>query len=290
MTARAPGPDFIGIGTRRCASSRMHQVLNAHPQVQKPTSGLHVFSEARQDNSGGYQSAFPAGDTDGEGKVRVDLSVSYLYPEYAASCAAAIAAQLPHVRLFATLRDPVARAYSDYMRSIMLKEIDPQLDFIAACEAYPVYIERSRYLPLFQPYWDHFGPNSVKLFLYEEMRRDPAAFYTDVAAYFGIDPVPFMTPAKGETGHAHAVRSQGLQRVILSGKKTMRRAARAMGMNDAWTGVTRVLQPAYQKLLRLNGREVKITDAEIAYASDRLGADTRAFMAAADLRDTLDWR
>ena len=37
-------PDVIGIGTRRCGSSWLHDVLNRHPQVGKPPNGLHFFS------------------------------------------------------------------------------------------------------------------------------------------------------------------------------------------------------------------------------------------------------
>lgn len=282
-----PGPDFIGIGARRCASTRMHQVLNAHPSVIKPEKGTHFFSENGGGEVGQYLQTFPVTERN---SIRVDLSVSYLYPEYAEAAATSISKHRPEARLFATLRDPVARSYSDYMRSIMLKEIDGSIDFISACEANPAFIERSRYLPLFTPYWDRFGSESVELFLYEDLRRDKQAFYRQVAAYFSIDAAPFFETIGGETGHAHALRSQALQTVVLGGKTAMRRGARAVGMERAWTGATRVLQPAYQKILRLNGREVKITKREIAYAMSRLGQDTAEFMKAARLPQMVGWR
>lgn len=265
----------------------MHQVLNAHPSVVKPENGTHFFSENGDSEIDQYLQTFPV--TDG-GSVRVDLSVSYLYPEFAEMAASSIARNRPEAQLFCTLRDPVARSYSDYMRSIMLKEIEGSLDFISACEANPVFIERSRYLPLFSSYWDRFGREGVKLFLYEDLRRDKQAFYHDVAAFFGIEAAPFFQKIGGETGHAHGVRSQALQAVVLGGKTAMRRSARAIGMEQAWTGVTRTLQPAYQKILRINGREVKITEREISYVMDRLGQDTAEFLKAAGLTETVGWR
>ena len=281
------GPDFIGIGARRCASSRMHQMLNAHPDVVKPERGTHFFSENQGAEVEEYLETFPVPTSN---IVRVDLSVSYLYPEFAPNVASAIAEFRPEAQLFATIRDPVARTYSDYLRSIMLDEIDASMDLISACEAHPEFVERSRYLTLLDPYWNLFGREGVKLFLYESLRNDKNAFYHELAEYLGITATPFLAPVKGETGHAHAVRSPALQKILLSTKGAMRTGARITGLNPVWTGVTRALQPAYQKILRMNGREREITNREITYLLDRFGRDTAEFIKAANLTEIAKWR
>lgn len=286
-TADRAGPDFIGIGTRRSASTNMHQLLNAHPEVEKPDVGLHAFTTAGIDGADVYRAAFPVRT---DGKTRADISVSYLYPEHAPNAARDIAQHFPDARLFATLRDPVARAFSDYMRSVMLKEIDGAMGFRAACEAHPEFIERSRYIRLLEPYWDTAGQDGVKLFFYEAMRRDKRAHYAEMARFFEIGLEPFLAPIKGETGHAHAVRSDSLQRIVLNSKTALRGGARRIGMERPWNAVTRALQPVYQKVLRLNGREVSISAEEIAYVTDKLGHDTHRFMVAACVTDDLGWQ
>jgi hypothetical protein len=37
-------PDVFGLGCQRCATSWLHDVLNAHPEVGKPPKGVHFFS------------------------------------------------------------------------------------------------------------------------------------------------------------------------------------------------------------------------------------------------------
>ena len=268
-------PHYIGIGTRRCASSRTHELLSAHPEVLKPDRGQHYFSQNHHKGLDWYRQQFEAA---GQEIITVDISVSQLYPELAEISAERIKEFSANPNLFAILRNPVKRAYSDYARSIMLCEIDTKLSFIDACHRHPEFIERSKYHKLLTPYWERFGVENIKLFYFEDMFSDPDTFFNGMAAYFGINSEPFLNHVDGETGHGHASKSPTLQRLILGGKSALRSGARKLGVETGWNTVTRTFQPVYQKMLRLNAREIKMSPQEYDYAYGLLKKDIDAFV------------
>ena len=175
-------PHFIGIGTRRCASSRIQQLLSAHPEVFKHDGGQHFFSQNQEKGMDWYREQFEAAKNE---IITVDISVSQLYPELAEISAERIGEFSVKPNLFATLRHPIKRAYSDYARSIMLCEIDTKLSFIDACHKHPEFIERSKYHKLLTPYWERFGQENVQLFYFEEMFGEPETFFKDMATSSG---------------------------------------------------------------------------------------------------------
>lgn len=265
------GPDFIGLGGRRCGSSKLHELLNAHPEVTKPKGGAHFFSDNYAPEGFSDLSAMFVRTTDN--KARIDLSVSYLYPEYAALVATRIGLHRADANLFVLLRDPVDRSYSDYLRSVKMLEIDPQTGFIEACRKFPELIERSKYHARLSPFWERFGTERVKIFILEEMMQDRVAYFADMAEFFGIAVEPFLAESHEKKGHAHSVKSPLLQKMIFGGKSALRKSAKAIGMADPWDRATRHLQPVYQRVLAANARERKIAPEELSHARQALCED-----------------
>lgn len=278
-------PDFIGIGARRCASSQVHRILLDHPQVVKGEGGAHYYSQNFEKGPEWLQSHVGVA---GEGQITVELSVSYLYPEYYKAAADRIAQTAPAARLFVLLRNPVERAYSDWRRSIKMNEIPSDRSFIEACRENPEFIDRSRFYQLLSPYWEHFGREGVKIFLYETLVADRRRYFEDMADFFGIAVEPLLAPVRGSTGHAHGAKNKTVHTLLMSSKNAARSAARKLGVEGAWNAITRTFQPVYQKVLELNARELEMTEAERRFAYDLLKDDMEAFQEAIGRR-LPDW-
>ena len=125
--------DAIGIGFRRCASSFIHKCLNHHPNVIKPERGIHYFSENYDKGFEWFVNQIPKKPYL-DNAIIIESSVSYSYPNFSDISAKRIFEIFPNVKLFVGVRDPVERAFSDYLRSIRNLEI-PNISFEQAIES-----------------------------------------------------------------------------------------------------------------------------------------------------------
>jgi hypothetical protein len=276
----------IGIGTRRCGSSWMHAVLNSHPEIGKPPNGLHYFSQKADLGVDWYaeQLAPHAGR-----RLLLEYSVSYLYPEYC-DAAAARMRQLAHeARLFVCVRNPVARAYSDYLRSIRMNEIQAGTSFEQAVAEHPVLLDRGHYARLLKPYLDLFARDRIRIFFYEDMERDPVTFAAELADFLGVAPAfnadaVSRTEPKGKT-----VRSQWLNSTIRSVKGSVDAAADRLGQADRWSNWKGHYVHIYERALDLTHRKQEMDGKVAARLAREFDADV-AFLEQQTGRDLRGWR
>ena len=114
-------PDFLVIGAYKSGSTAIQEVLREHPDVFLPAKGpsFFAFDEAPEIDRplppgtvrdwDAYQALFADAP---EGAVRGEVSPEYLANPW--SCGR-IHARVPDAKLVAILRNPVERAYSDYL-------------------------------------------------------------------------------------------------------------------------------------------------------------------------------
>ena len=105
-------PDFLIIGTQRGGTTTLHSLLSAHPDIFMPEEKeVHYFDLNYEKGIEWYTAKFPdqPGDTKG---ISGEASPYYLFHPHVP---ARVAKDLPEVKLIVLLRDPVDRAYSNYM-------------------------------------------------------------------------------------------------------------------------------------------------------------------------------
>lgn len=119
-------------------------------------------------------------------------------------CADRIARHLPEARLLFTLRDPVERAYSNYVWSRMNGHETEDFETALALEeererALPeslrfvhphAYFSRGLYARLLAPYFERFPRERILCLRLEDIRCDPAAVLAQVHAFLGLAPRP----------------------------------------------------------------------------------------------------
>jgi hypothetical protein len=214
-------PDYLIAGGQRCGTTSLQRYLIEHPQVAPAgvMKGVHFFDT--NDYHRGldwYRSHFPTRRSVAAMAERVggtvltgESSPYYMFHPLAPD---RIAMDLPQVRLVVLLRDPVDRAYSQYLherrRGYETLEFEPALeaederlggeaDRMVADPYYDSfslrhhsYMARGEYFAQVQHLTGLVGRDRLLVVSSEQLFGDPAATYHRVVRFLGL---PEFTPA-----------------------------------------------------------------------------------------------
>lgn len=176
-------PHVIGIGSRRCGSSWLHECLNSHVQIEKPKKGVHFFSDNYYKGEEWYLKQFD--DYDQKNKI-VEFSVSYGYKENADFCAKNISRMMNSCKIFIVVRNPIDRAYSDYRRSMQLLEFPKNTSFKDALLLDPRLLERGKYGEIISTYLKYFDIENLLILDYSELSSSPQLFINKLLTFIGV--------------------------------------------------------------------------------------------------------
>lgn len=233
-------PDFFILGTAKSGTTACYHYLRRHPQVCLSQPKETWFFDGLRYNRGldhyweTHFAPFLSGDiveTAGE------VASSYLYVPYVAE---RLAQSAPQARLLAILRHPVERAFSDWWMlwqqgietlpfeaaladNLRRLENGPVFDSAESWQEhldsirqrrslkYRTYLDYGYYEVQIRRYLQFFPAGQLKILLFDDLRRDPAAFYCELLAFLGLEcpdePEPF-------TPRNVAVPSRSIGRVI----------------------------------------------------------------------------
>ena len=198
-------PDFIIAGSMKCGTSSLHHNLEQHPQVFIPPGEIKFFSlddfeQQRhhfrhldgqwvqpnflgelEDNMKWYRDHFepaPAGQMIGEDS-----------PTYLPSAPAAerIADLLPNIQILIILRDPVARAYSQYWHQV--RNGSATRTFENTIQYAPdTLLQRGFYLQQIKRYYRLFPANQIHVILFEQLIAEPRTTMASTFDFLGLPP------------------------------------------------------------------------------------------------------
>lgn len=202
-------PDFIIIGAPKGGTTSLYHYLRQHPQIYMSVlKDSHFFlHDGATPCMGGpsdkdrnremiktwsaYQKQFQAAGPD---QVCGEIGVRYL--DSPAACQA-IRRRLPEVKLIVILRQPVERAYSHYR---MYRRNGSELceTFEQALADEPRRLQEGWFRALHQhlgyyhqhlkPYFENFSREQIRVFLFDELKADPAGLMRDLFVFLGVDP------------------------------------------------------------------------------------------------------
>lgn len=174
-------PDFIIAGAAKSATTWLQQSLQASPGIFMPDPELHFFSRNYEPELGSYRRHFAAAPP---GALKGEKSNSYLTTQGAET---RIHRHLPDVRLVFQLRDPVARAYSDYCMLFRRGEVDGNVSrhLDPSRAAGERFLADGCYADHLERFISLFGAEPILVLLYEEMRTNPERQLRLLAAHVG---------------------------------------------------------------------------------------------------------
>lgn len=202
-------PNFVVVGAPKSGTTSLYFYLRQHPNIYLPKiKELHYFSfpELGLHSSGPGDAAVLSGLCQTWGQYTAqyadvsnhsaigDISPSYLY--YSSS-ARKIVETLGLVRIVAIVRNPVDKAYSQYMH--MVREGLETLSFSDAIAAESGrrdqgwgdmwrYMESSLYGDRLDEFVTVFGQENVKVILFEDFIENTPSILTDLLNFIGVNP------------------------------------------------------------------------------------------------------
>lgn len=177
-----PGPTLIGIGAQKCASSWVHAVLGAHPQIGvSDPKELDFFSYYFDRGYHWYEAFFQAMT---HCRARVEVSPSYFYDPRSPE---RLWAYNPDMRILVMLRDPIKRIWSNHLHEVIKGHIGAH-DLVYGLENNPTYIDQSDYLRHLSAWMDVFPRAQIKVILAEDIAQHRSELVRDIYQFAGVDP------------------------------------------------------------------------------------------------------
>ncbi|MAZ72133.1 MAG: hypothetical protein CMC70_03205 [Flavobacteriaceae bacterium] len=195
-------PNFLIIGCNKGGTTSLFQYLKEHPEVFMPRIKEPMFFNYYQKTGedGAFRTqkvikSFPSYRKIFEGseayKVSGEASTSYLANPY---CAANIYDFNPTMKLIAILRNPIERAFSNYLMYVRWGEekrtfknaLKDEMEGKELPQG-KQYIYLGRYLKSLQIYSSTFGEEQIKVLLYDDLKSSPHQLFKEVCGFLNID-------------------------------------------------------------------------------------------------------
>ncbi|MEE4014590.1 sulfotransferase [Roseibium sp. FZY0029] len=190
---------FLIFGAAKSATTWLQRSLERSPTISMPSPELHYFSDEYHRGPDWYLSQF---NFDKPDALVGEKSNTYLTVPQAAE---RIRKDLPDVRLIVQMREPAARAYSDYCmlfrRGEVSRNIEDHLDPARAADKR--FINNGRYALHLRRFYDLFPPEQILLLLFEDIRREPEAQLARLAAHIGHE-APLAAPVDSKVKDKNA--------------------------------------------------------------------------------------
>jgi hypothetical protein len=223
-------PNFFIVGAAKAGTTSLHRYLEQHPQVLMSSVKEPRFFEA------GYEKVISGGKTEkrrwtmpmpiteerkylqlfkgaGEAKAIGETSPSYLWDEEAPYL---IKEKVPEAKIIISLRDPIERAYSQYLHHVRMGiEIQPFYEALFD-ELNFYYVEPGRYSGQVKRYLEVFEKDQVLVIMYEDLKRNPVELLRRVADFLGVDREPVKHISMDTTYNPYRAPKNRLVQLILS--------------------------------------------------------------------------
>jgi hypothetical protein len=211
VRSEMPLPNFFIVGAAKSGTTALYAYLRQHPDVFMPEVKEPRFFAHNPDDRTRY--AGPRAHVLIDSVVKELAQYEALYarvsgeraigdasPAYLPSPIAAerISDTVPDARIVAILRDPVERAYSNFIDNVQ-DGWEPERDFdrVLALQEQRRrerwwrkwdYLGPGFYAEQLQRYFDTFDPKRIRVYLYEDLQADRRGLVRDLLGFLDVEP------------------------------------------------------------------------------------------------------
>ena len=199
-------PNFIIIGAMKAATTSLYTYLKQHPDVFMTTIKEPMFFNNFQNNNKfkvlgrktkkitTFEQYYPLFDAVKNEKAIGEASPAYISNE---DCPSLIQQYLPNTKIIAVLRQPVARAYSNFLHA-RRADREPIADFETAFNKEaerkaenwsPLYHYKDKgyYAEQLERYYTLFPEENIKILLFEDLVNNPIETTQELFKFLNID-------------------------------------------------------------------------------------------------------
>jgi hypothetical protein len=234
-------PTFLVIGAYKAGTTTVHHALRAHPDVFVPLQkepSFFAFADAPDPASPAYERAVrdEAAYTALFADAGTATAVGEVSPEYLVNpeAPAAIAQRCPNVELIAVLRNPVDRAWSDWLmyvrdgreRDDFARALTLQEQRQRAGEPTGHYLSTGEYADQLVRYLARFPREQLHVWLYDDLDSNPDRVMREMFTALGVD--PHVSPTTAQRHNVGGVPSTVRDRVLLGARNRYRPVLRRL--------------------------------------------------------------
>lgn len=193
-------PTFLGIGSMRCGSTWLYEVLKLHSDIRMSgckEMDFFFMAQMLQHDLRWYESQFRPDNGTKPKPIRGEISP--LYARLKAWQVKRIAELLPDARIILTLRHPVERVWSQALYEFGFRS-QRDLRKVRSSE-FLRQLERPRsklssdYYHTVRVWSDAFGSEALHISLFDELRDDPQTYVNDILRHIGAS-TPWPLPSE----------------------------------------------------------------------------------------------
>jgi len=228
-------PNFFIVGAPKAGTTSLYEYLNQVSEIyMSPVKEPRFFApvitkyfHAKQMNEKEYLKLFE----NIKNEIAIgEASVAYLRDPEAPKL---IHNKIPNAKIIIILRDPIERAYSHYLADLRRGSV--RISFLDAIDTKielddeqklnrHIILEPGFYAEQVKRYLDTFGPNQVKIIIFEEFIKDPKKTFEEVLEFLGIEKTIVNT---GKKFNVYGRPRNKISELIL-GNKTVRKFAKSL--------------------------------------------------------------
>jgi hypothetical protein len=201
----------VGIGSLRCGSTWLYEVLKCHPDIRlsdPKEMNFFFMREMLHHDLDWYEAHFESGNGGGLKPVRGEISP--IYGRLKAWQVNRIAKLLPDLRIILTLRHPIERAWSQallefgYLDRRDVRKVS-SIDLVRQVERARNRLS-SDYCRTIKIWSNAFGRDALHVDFFHRLRDDPETYVNGVLRHIGAT-TPWTVPAQFMKTKVHATNS-----------------------------------------------------------------------------------
>ncbi|GGF22659.1 sulfotransferase [Halobacillus andaensis] len=184
------GPNFIGVGGMKCATTWISECLRYHPEIFiSQIKEIHYFSRHYKNGYNWYiEKNFKGSENY---KAVGEFSTSYLDDEFAPE---RIYNSLGEVKIVISLRNPIERFISHYKHIYRNEDKGENLNisninienYQRAIKLYPELLEKGEYYNQLMNYIEIFGESNIHIILKDDIDREPQTVLEDLYNFLEV--------------------------------------------------------------------------------------------------------
>ena len=177
-------PDFLCVGFRKTGTTWLYENLYLHPDIYLPPyKNVRYFSNDFYEPLESYARHFKAGAH----KVKGDFSNSYSF--ISNGRVRFVRAVMPNAKLIFLLRNPVERAWSEFVHNATEQERpldDFSSDEVATLFSKDPVVKAGGYTAILDKWLSVFPKEQVFVGFYDDLATKPKDLLSDVFAFLGV--------------------------------------------------------------------------------------------------------
>ena len=219
-------PTFLIVGVQKAGTTSIYNYLQEHPQVYmspiKETNFLEKDWEKLLAENSNLKNRITTFEDYCQlfAGVKDEIAIGEASPNYIfhyESSAPRIQKYTPNAQLIVVLRNPVERAYSDYLMHLRdaiggskVKSLGEQIKH----SSHKSFILRKGfyYTPV-KYYLDFFGKEKIKVFLYDDLCDNAQGFMSEMYKFIGVDQ-NFVANVSKKTQQAKIPKNQAINNLL----------------------------------------------------------------------------